>query len=159
MPWKQITLDDILSEPGGSVYCDDTTSIMRIFDFRLSYRKGAYLLHMLRWELGDSAFFTALRNYLNDSSLAFSYATVDDLKHYFEIAGDTIMDEFFNDWYYAQGYPMFDINYSQDENNILMLEITQQPSYDNIVFDITLPIVAYYDGNDTLLKIDVHNQS
>ncbi len=159
MPWKRITLDAVISEPGGSVYCDDTTDVGRIFDFRLSYRKGAYLLHMLRWELGDSAFFTALRNYLKDTSLAYSYATVSDLKHYFETAGDTSLDEFFADWYYSQGYPVFDIAYAQDGNNLLYLNILQTSSYGNTLFDITIPLVVYHNGEDTLLRVEVHNDS
>ncbi len=159
MPWKKITLDAVVSEPGGSVYCDDTTDVGRIFDFRLSYRKGAYLLHMLRWELGDSAFFTALRNYLADTSLAYSYATVNDLKYYLEAAGDTSLDEFFADWYYSQGYPVFDITYNQDDDNLLLINVLQSPSYGSTIFDITVPLVIYHDGEDTLIKIDVHNSS
>ena len=156
-PWKSITLETILSLPDGSVYCDDTTDVFRIFDSRLSYRKGAYLLHMLRWELGDSAFFTGLRNYLNDPDLAYSYATVNDLKQHLEIAGDTVLDEFFSDWYYSEGFPIFNIGYVQNENNLLYLEISQTPSFGNVIFDVTLPIVVYYDGGDSLLRVPVHN--
>jgi aminopeptidase N len=54
--WKQYNIKNIISKPYGSVYVKDTTDINRIFDARLSYSKGAMVLHMLRWIIGDSAF-------------------------------------------------------------------------------------------------------
>jgi hypothetical protein len=35
--------DQAMSEPGGSIYVDDTSNVGRIFSSRLSYKKG------LRW--------------------------------------------------------------------------------------------------------------
>ncbi len=69
LAWKKDLINYICSEPGGSVYVQDTTSYQRIFDGRLSYSKGAMVLHMLRSELGDSIFFTSIKNYLNDPLL------------------------------------------------------------------------------------------
>ena len=158
LPWKDLTIRTVFLEDGGSVYCDDTTDIERIFDGRLSYRKGSYLLHMIRWEIGDSAFYAAIRNYLSDSSLAYGYATTDDLKHYFEIAGDTDLTEFFNDWFFGQGYPIYDINW-QDSNNVLTITINQGWSYEQRVFDITLPIVIWHGGEDTTILTDMHDYS
>ncbi|MBK9723203.1 MAG: hypothetical protein IPO78_16620 [Saprospiraceae bacterium] len=57
--WRQFKagrIEDVISEPGGSVWCDDTTQVGRIFNGRLSYSKGALILHQLRWIIGDSAF-------------------------------------------------------------------------------------------------------
>ena len=43
--------------------------------------------HMLRWKIGDAAFFQALKNYLADSSLAYGYALTGDLKSHLEKVG------------------------------------------------------------------------
>ncbi|MEP7319490.1 MAG: M1 family metallopeptidase, partial [Panacibacter sp.] len=67
-------LDNIVSQTGGSVKVDDTTSTGRIFDSRLSYDKGAFLLRMLRFTLGDSLFFKGLQNYLEDPLLKYNFA-------------------------------------------------------------------------------------
>jgi len=66
--WKLGHINSIISAPDGSVRCSDTTTVNRIFDGRLSYDKGAYLLHMLRWKLGD-LIFLRYKNYLNDPVL------------------------------------------------------------------------------------------
>ena len=156
LPWKDLTMRTVFLEPGGSVFCDDTTDVERIFDGRLSYRKGAYLLHMLRWTIGDSAFFAGIRNYLSDTALAYGYATTDDLKHYLEVAGDTDLTEFFNDWYYGQGYPEYDITWTAD-SGILQIDINQGWSYEQLVFDITLPLVVWCGGQDTVLLVEMHD--
>ena len=66
--------NSITNSPGGSVWVDDTTNVGRIFNSRLSYNKGAYLLHMLRWVLGDTLFFRGIRQYVNDPKLAYGFA-------------------------------------------------------------------------------------
>ncbi|MBK7970328.1 MAG: hypothetical protein IPK08_16085 [Bacteroidetes bacterium] len=56
MPFKQNEINYITSQSGGSVFCTDTTNISRLFSGRLTYAKGAMILHQLRWVLGDSVF-------------------------------------------------------------------------------------------------------
>ncbi len=64
--WKRLEINRIISQPGGSVFVKDTTDFNTLFSSRLSYSKGAYLLHMLRWVLGDDHFFQGMRDYFND---------------------------------------------------------------------------------------------
>src|SRR5690606_26242544 len=82
--WKNGLQNSIKAQPGGSVFVNDTTDRGRIFDGRLSYNKGAYVLHMLRWILGDADFFLACRNYINDPELEFGFAYTPDLIAHFE---------------------------------------------------------------------------
>ena len=83
---KQSMIDYITSSPNGNVYLTDVqaTNVNRIFNSRLSYDKGAMVLEMLRFKMGDVAFFQALKNYLADTNLAFKYAATSDLKAHLE---------------------------------------------------------------------------
>jgi len=148
--WKNNTRNAALDTLSGSVYCADTTSVSRIFNARLSYHKGAYLLHTLRWILGDEAFFTALRNYLNDPMLAYRFAGVNDLKAHLESAGNIDLTEFFADWYYGEGHPIYGINVEQMENDgEIHLTIFQEQSHSSVdYFDMTVPIVLYGQGSE-----------
>ncbi len=154
--WKKQTINHVTADPDGSVYCDDTTSVSRIFNSRLSYEKGSYVLHMLRWVIGDSAFFAGIRNYLTDSSLAYSYAKTSDLKQHLESSGDTNLTEFFNDWYYGQGYPFYNISYFQKSEDTLQVTLNQTPSHNSVnFFEMPVPIkVRYPDGSDTTFVLD-----
>ncbi|MEP6724329.1 MAG: M1 family metallopeptidase, partial [Bacteroidota bacterium] len=77
-------INTITSVPDGSVWVDDTTSASRIFTGRLSYYKGSYLLHMLRWKLGDDVFFRGVKRYINDPLLKYNYAKTSDFKRNME---------------------------------------------------------------------------
>lgn len=142
-PWKKNEVSRIISSPGGSVYVADTTNINRIFDGRLSYAKGAYLLHMLRWELGDQRFFKSMKDYLLDPALAGGFASQKQFVEHMETAGDTTLTEFFNDWYYGQGYPIYHLHYYTDpaDNGKTKLAISQSPSNSSVsFFEMHVPI-------------------
>ncbi len=108
---KDAMIQDITSQPNGNLYLTEaqSTNVNRIFSSRLSYNKGAMVLEMLRFKMGDTAFFQALRNYLADSNLAYKYAVTSDLQAHLEAVYGSSLTEFFNDWVYNQGYPTYTI--------------------------------------------------
>ncbi len=152
--WKTGNIENITAQPGGSVWVNDTTSVNRIFSSRLSYRKGSYLLHMLRWYLGDDDFFEALRNYLNDPALAYGYATTADLKAHLESQSGFDLTEFFNDWYYKEGFPSYQVTWSKTATGISLKlgQTTSHPSVD--FFEMPVPIFVAGGGQDSLLRLD-----
>jgi len=148
---KENKLANITSQPGGSVKCDDTTNVSRIFDGRLTYNKGFYLLHMLRWKLGDSLFFQSLKNYLNDTLLAFHYAKTSDLEHHFETTSGQDLANFFNQWYYNQGYPSYQVQWNQIDKmvNLTIRQTQSDPSVS--FFEMPVPIKFIGDEKDTII--------
>ena len=154
--WKNSQISRITSLPSGAVYVADTTNVNTIFNGRLSYSKGAYLLHMLRWEMGDEHFFQALKNYLTDPAIANGFAHQEDLVRHMEQAADTSFTEFFKDWYYGQGYPVYQIVQFTDYNNEgrQTLQISQVPSHPAVsFFEMHLPIRVWKNGHSTDLRI------
>jgi len=151
--WKDIQVKRITSSPDGSVYVADTTDINRIFNSRLSYSKGAYLLHMLRWEVGDSLFFKGLKNYLKDTEIAKGFASQEKLIKHMEIAADTSFTEFFKDWYFGEGYPTYQLTYYTDLGK-QKLRISQTQSNPSVAFfKMHLPIRVWKDGKSTDLRL------
>ncbi|WP_179375593.1 M1 family aminopeptidase [Winogradskyella wichelsiae] len=133
--WRQQTVSSITSQSGGSVYLtdQDTTSISRIFSSRLSYNKGAMVLHQLRKKLGDARFYQGMQDYLASPSLAYDYAKTDDFINLMETSADEDLDEFFQDWVYNAGYPSYEINWSQSANE-LQISIGQTQSDASVSF-------------------------
>ncbi len=76
------------------------------------YEKGAWILHMLRQQLGDTAFFEASRAYLKKYS--FANAATADLKKVFEEVAGTDLSVFFKQWVYGAGYPVLAFSWSYD---------------------------------------------
>jgi len=157
--WKRNQINGITSQPGGSVFCTDTTDVNRIFDGRLSYAKGAYVLHMLRWIVGDSAFFAGVRNYLNDPNLAYSTAKTADLKSHFEAASGKNLTGFFNDWFYGEGFPTYFIDAKKITNDTLQVTISQQQSHPSVsFFEMPVPVQFKSQNIDTILVFN-HTQN
>jgi len=152
MAWKQARINNIVSAPDGSVLCDDTTSVGRIFNGRLTYDKGAYLLHMLRWKLGDATFFLALKNYLN--IYGGGYAKTPDLKAVLESTSGQNLAEFFNDWYYAQGYPSYQVLWGQSGSTV-NVTINQSQSHPSVSFyEMPVPVKFIGASQDTTVIFD-----
>lgn len=153
-PWKSFMIENITSESGGSVFVDDTTSIARIFNGRLSYNKGAMVLHMLRWKLGDTVFFSAVRNYLADPELAFGYASTAQFMAHLEQESLLSLDEFFDDWFYGEGYPSYAIDGKQN-GGILNLEIKQSSSHSSVdFFEMPIELQIFGEEKDTTIRIE-----
>lgn len=156
--WKYEQIRSITSLPYGAVYVNDTTSVWRIFSSRLSYNKGAMVLHTIRKNIGDKAFYAALRNYLTDPQLQGHYATTADLRRHFEAECGHSLEELFNDWVYGEGYPVYDIWFSQGENMNVSVQINQTTTHESVdFFEMKVPV--QFIGNDTDTTIWFDNQT
>jgi aminopeptidase N len=71
------------------------------------YRKGAWVLHMLRHVVGDDAFFEGLRGYL--AAHAYGVAVTADLERAFEDVWGHELGWFFDEWVYREGMPSYGI--------------------------------------------------
>ncbi len=150
--WQEQQISVITSLPGGSVFVDDTTSVSRIFSGRLSYSKGAYLLHMLRWKLSDSLFFKGIRNYQIDVAAAYSFAKTSKLQQHFESVSGQNLSNFFTQWFYGQGYPSYFVIWGQDKSNQLKVTLNQSTSHTSVpFFEMPVPIRFKGGGKDTIL--------
>jgi aminopeptidase N len=69
------------------------------------YRKGGWVLHMLRHVLGDQMFFDALRQY--GARYSFSNASTADFQAICEGVFGASLDWFFKQWIYARGRPIY----------------------------------------------------
>ena len=143
---KSGMIDFITSSPTGNVYLTDVqaTNVSRIFSSRLSYNKGAMVLEMLRFKMGDVAFFQAIRNYLADPNLAFKYAVTTDLKAHLETVYGQDLTEFFNDWIYNQGYPIYTItaqNWGEGQAKFVISQSQSDPSVS--YFEMPVPVRVY----------------
>ncbi|MFN1217871.1 M1 family aminopeptidase [Chryseobacterium kwangjuense] len=143
--------DYITSSPGGSTYVPDAelSSSNRIFSGRLSYSKGGYIVRMIKWILGDDAFYQAVKDYHARPALAYGYASTADFKASFLQSTGKDFTEFFNDWLYGQGYPTYAIKWRQTGNQILFKAGQTQSSSSVSFFEMPLPIKVNGTGGQT----------
>jgi hypothetical protein len=138
----------------GSVYVpeDEIGSFGRIFNGRLTYHKGASLVHMLRYMTdNDSLFFLAFRNY--QTLYRDSVATGDDFRNVLESTTGIDFFDFFEQWYYGEGYPIYNLVWEQKQDS-LWLEVKQTSSCPTTgLFTIPMEYRIRGEGMDTIVKL------
>ncbi|MDX2432433.1 MAG: M1 family aminopeptidase, partial [Bacteroides sp.] len=112
--WMNNAMSIALRKTKGSVYVpeDEVEDTYRLFDHGLTYKKGAILLHMIRFILDDDAlFFRVLQNYLGlyGSGLALG----SDFQAVLEAESQQDFTAFFQQWYYGEGFPRFRLSWQQ----------------------------------------------
>lgn len=150
---KTNMINFITSATNGALYLteEEATSVNRIFSSRLSYDKGAMVLNMLRFKLGDTHFFQALRNYLNDPQLAYAYATTPNLQAHLEATSGMNLTEFFNDWVYKQGYPTYSITAQNIAGGQVRIVVNQTSSSITVpFFEMPVPVRLLGAGGQQL---------
>jgi hypothetical protein len=155
---RKSEINDITSLPGGSVEVSDTTDVNRIFDSRLSYTKGSHLLYMLRWKLGDNIFFNALRNYQTDPAVIYGFARTADLKRNLEQTSGQNLTNFFNQWYSGQGYPSYNVQWSNSGSGNVWIKMNQVTSHVSVPF-FELPVALQFKNATQSATVIVNNTS
>lgn len=151
--WMDATHTNVMSSAGGSVYVPDTTDVNRIFSGRLTYDKGAAILHTMRSITNnDSLFFSGLRQYLQ--TYGGGTATVLQFKALMEAHTGVNFSDFFQEWYYGEGFPTFNVAYLH-LNDTLWLSISQSTSVPASVpfFHVPLELRVQRPGGDTVVRI------
>lgn len=141
--WKSGLTSNITSQSGGSLYVPEAeiANVNRIFSSRLTYNKGAMVVNMLRFKLGDAHFFQGMKNYLADTNLAYKYAQSSDLKYHLETVSGLSLTEFFNDWVYGQGYPSYQFEVVNLGSNQVKITVNQSQSHPSVsFFEMPLPV-------------------
>ncbi|WP_460220528.1 M1 family aminopeptidase [Psychroserpens sp. MEBiC05023] len=163
--WKLQRNNSITSAPNGAVYLSDidTLSVSRIFNGRLSYNKGAMVLHMLRKRLGDADFFQALQAYLSTAEHAYDYAKTADFISIIETSSGEDLSEFFNDWLFNQGYPSYTLNWGQPSATEVSITLSQTQSDPSVsFFEAPVPvrlIGSLGEEQDIILDHTFNNQN
>ena len=150
---KNKMISNITSQTNGGVYLTDAelTDVNRIFSSRLTYNKGAMVLNMLRFKMGDVQFFQGVKNYLKDVNLAYKYAKTPDLQSHLEAVYGSSLTEFFNDWIYNQGYPIYSITAQNLGGGQAKLTVNQTQSDASVsFFEMPVPVRVFGSGGQQL---------
>lgn len=150
-----------MSQPGGSVFFTgaDTMNTGRIFSGRLTYDKGGAIVHSLRFLTNnDSLWFQTLRGFQNlykDGN-----ASAIDFQNYYQTQTGINPTQFFNQWYYGEGYPTFDIRYNF-ANGQFFLKSTQSVSMPGVTPLFITPVeyrITRTAMQDTIIRV-MHSQA
>jgi aminopeptidase N len=122
------------------VYADD------VFD-SYAYEKAAWMIHQLRYILGDDLFFDATAEYLK--RYAGSNADTHDYMKVVEEKSGLSLEAYFEQAFFKGGHPEFEVSYSWDEGTHtaeVAVKQTQQTDEMTPLFSLPCEIVFYVAG-------------
>lgn len=119
-----------------------------------SYQKGGRILHTLRSEVGDEAFFKTLKYYLEKYAL--QSVEVENLRMAFEKITGRDLKWFFDQWFHRGGHPTVGIVHKIEGNKLVLSANQLLDSLNTQAFRIKLPIKIYTSAGvkDTLVRLD-----
>ncbi|MGN6291454.1 MAG: M1 family aminopeptidase [Chitinophagaceae bacterium] len=117
----------------------------------VSYNKGGRILHMLRKEIGDDAFFKALNLYLTTNK--FKAAEAHQLRLAFEEVTGRDLNWYFNQWYFGNGHPTVSIDYVYDDAARKVNVIVKQTQNTGKIFKLPLTVDVYNGEKKTRYKV------
>jgi aminopeptidase N len=121
------------------------------------YDKGAWVLHMLRYELGDTLFFNGMRGYFEE--FKYSAASTSDFKEICEKISNKNLDKFFDQWVFI-GDDQINLDYSWSTSNVgdsIKMDIRfrqVQSAYVEYNFPIDL-VIKFINHNDLKYRINI----
>ena len=115
-----------------------------MFDL-VSYNKGGAILHMLRKYLGDKAFFSGLKKYLN--TYQYKSAEVSQLRLALEEISGKDLQWFFNQWFFGSGHPNIQVSY--DYNSLEKTVTVNFVQTQNNAFKFPMAIDIFENGTKT----------
>lgn len=118
------------------------------------YDKGAYVLHMLRFEVGDSLFFDILKTYFE--TYKYGHASTEDFKTLCEERSGKNLDTFFKQWIY-EGIGIlrlvYDTTFKEDnektDTHITLTQIQKSYKYYNFPIEV---LYAFNDGKRVIKR-------
>lgn len=122
-----------------------------------SYSKGARILHMLRYTVGDEAFFESLKLYLN--RYANSSAEMHQLRLCFEEVTGQDLNWFFNQWAFAKGHPELLIDHSYDSSFQEYTLSIQQVQENEIEYRLPIELGIYSQSGLKIVKTEIDSKN
>jgi len=100
-----------------------------------NYQKGAWVLHMLRSELGDEQFFRGIRIYYEAHKN--SIANTEDLRAAFEKVSGRDLKDFFARWVYGTGHPRYELSWTwradTKKARLVLRQLQTEPAFPNSI--------------------------
>jgi len=123
---------------------------------RTVYDKGAWVLHMLRWEVDDSSFFKILRTYYE--TFKYSNASTEDFKDVCENVCGKNLDKFFKQWIDGKGeiklkYKTAVVKSGEQYKIKIQLEQVQE-DYEEYHFPLEIKLI-FTDSTEKSFRYDI----
>ena len=141
-----------------------TPDVNTLFNYAITYMKGACVLHLLRYVMGDADFFDGFYSYANDPNLKYKSAVITDFKDHMSTAYGEDLSWFFDAWIYQPNHPTYQNQYwfqnisgANWQVGFVARQTQTNSSFHKMPIEIKL---SFTTGADTTIRVmnDSNNQ-
>jgi len=149
----------LFENPGWPIYNPQwavtTPDLNTMFNVAITYDKGACVLHMLRYTLGDSLFFACLKGYTTDTvSFRLKNAVTADFIQKINSGAGQDLNWFFNEWVMQPNHPIYHnvltIDSAAHRVDVLLRQTQSNPSF------FTMPVelkISFANSPDSTIRV------
>jgi len=131
------------------IFDRDTESLMDLLNAN-NYQKGAWVLHMLRSNLGDEVFFRGIRAYYESHKN--SVASTEDLRAALEKVSGKDLRAFFARWVYDSGHPQYELKWYWLGKKELRVVLSQFQLGNAFLDPVRITVTTAQGKRDVVLK-------
>ncbi|WP_132434878.1 DUF5018 domain-containing protein, partial [Natronoflexus pectinivorans] len=143
-----------------SLYLSNDSNYDYIFE-EIYYEKGAWLLHMLRGQLGDELFFDCIKSYAQNPNFRYGHATTEDFRDHCQAISGKDLTTFFQQWVYDFAFPIYSYDYVTDdvtgETTFTLFQRQNAIWGDREVFEMEVDIKFHFDDGTSVIERVVNN--
>jgi aminopeptidase N len=143
-----------ISEPE---WATNTPSVGVLFNYPITYMKGACVLHQLRYVLGDSLFFSIIKAYCADPDLKFQSATIADFSAMVNQITGSDFGWFFDEWIFEPNHPVYQNTYNFQNLgggnwavNLQLVQVQANPAFFKMPVEVK---IRFIDATDTIIRV------
>jgi aminopeptidase N len=146
-------------------WAEHTPGIDTLYDYGITYCKGAAVLHMLRYTIGDSLFFAVLNSYATDTvNFMNKNAVTDDFTAKLNLVAGQDLTWFMDEWVKQPNHPVYANTYSISSlggGNWQVSFVAKQTQTNSPFHKMPIQVrVSFTSGPDTTIRVmnDVNEQ-
>jgi len=128
-----------------------------LFNWAITYCKGACVLHQLRYTIGDSLYFATLKAYAADTNLKYKSAVIPDFISKVNSVTGEDYNWFFDQWIYQPNHPVYQNSYNFTDigNGQWRVKFfTTQVQSNTVFFKMPIEIwMRFVDNSDTTIRV------
>jgi len=103
------------------------------------YGRGACILHMLRFIIGEQKFWEGIKHYVD--LYQYQCVTTEDFRHAMEDAAGQDLEWFFDEWVFHAGYPSFSVSVAYDSAaSLVHIDVRQTQQVDKLTPLYRMPV-------------------
>lgn len=149
----------LVTNPGRPIYNRAWDTLLPnnnvLFDVAMTYNKSGAILYMLRYVMGDSLFFSSIKQYATNPSLMYGNITTNEFVRLMSEYSGKDLTWFFDEWLYRPNHPVYENRYEIKKDGdewkvVFNIKQTQREEF----FKMPVELQIYFPKEIKIVRVE-----